>query len=108
MPNACDYGLLCNLVFVSIANIGISSIYASKPPCSSYNKSIGFFSDKEASDYEQNLARLILANTAMRNSTNPDTTETVELAKKEIAKKVSLCLIFVGSLLTSQIAFLYF
>ena len=69
-----------------LTNIGISSIYASKPPCSSYNRSIGFFSDKEANDYEQNLARLILANTAMRNSTNPDAIETVELAKKEIAK----------------------
>ena len=70
-----------------MTNTGISSIFASKP-LSSYNKSIGFFSDKEASDYEQNLARLILANTAMRNSTNPDAIEAVEMAKKEIAKKV--------------------
>ena len=81
------HGLLCNIVLFSLTNTGISSILASKP-LSSYNKSIGFFSDKEASDYEQNLARLILANTAMRNSTNPDAIETVELAKKEIAKKV--------------------
>ena len=95
------------IVLFSLTNTGISSILASKP-LSSYNKSIGFFSDKEASDYEQNLARLILANTAMRNSTNPDAIETVELAKKEIAKKVRLCPILVSLLLTSQIAFLYF
>lgn len=83
----CGHGLLCNIVLFPLTNTGISSIFASKP-CSSYNKSIGFFSDKEASDYEQNLARLILANTAMRNSANPETIEVVEMAKKEIAKKV--------------------
>ena len=88
MPNACDYGLLCNLVLFLLTNIGNSSIFASKPPCSSYNKSIGFFSDKEATDYYQLLAKSIVANKTMQSSTNPETIKVVEMAKKEIAKNV--------------------
>ena len=78
---------LCNLVLFILTKIGISSIFASKP-CSSYNKSIGFFSDKEATDYYQLLAKSIVANKAMQSSTNPETIEVVEAAKKELAKKV--------------------
>ena len=88
MPNACDYGLLCNLVLFLLTNIGNSSIFASKPPCSSYNRSIGFFSDKEATDYYQLLAKSIVANKTMQSSTNPETIKVVEMAKKEIAKNV--------------------
>ena len=43
--------------------------------------------DKEASDHYQLLAKKILANTAMQSSTNLETIEFVEMAKKEIVIK---------------------
>ena len=46
----------------------------------------GFGSIKEAQDYEKHLAKLIMKNTAMQRSTNPETIEVVEMAKKEMAK----------------------
>ena len=46
----------------------------------------GFGSIKEAQDYEKLLAKLITKNTAMQNSTNPETMKVVEMAKKEMAK----------------------
>ena len=82
MPDSLHSSLF-NIGSFPLTSAGISTTFVSFKKAG-YGP--GFGSIKEAQDYEKQLAKLIMANTAMQNSTNPEAIEVVEMAKKEIAK----------------------